>query len=127
MDNRNKKLTTQKIFAALSSTSATGKTKQVAIDLSPNGRKKLIIEAALEDMTPTEKARQALGLSIKTKKASPKLTLRLTEEDFNFLAKKYDVDPEDKLTIRNKVAEEIVAKYPEDNFEIIPNYLWPEG
>ncbi|MCW8878462.1 MAG: hypothetical protein OQK04_18905 [Kangiellaceae bacterium] len=127
MDNRNKKLTTQKIFAALSSTSTTGKTKQVAIDLSPNGRKKLIIEAALEDITPTEKARQALGLSIKTKKASPKLTLRLTEEDFKFLAKKYNVDPEDKLTIRNKVAEEIVAKYPEDNFEIIPNYLWPDA
>ena len=127
MDNRNKKLTTQKIFAALSSTSTTGKTKQVAIDLSPNGRKKLIIEAALEDMTPTEKARQALGLSIKTKKASPKLTLRLTEEDFQFLAKKYNVDPKDKLTIRNQVAEEIMAKYPEDHFEIIPNYLWPDS
>jgi|GEM_PF-3591803 len=125
MSKPDKKFITQRIFRALSSSSAIGKTKQVAIELSPNGRKKLTIEAALDDMSPSEKARETLGLRIKTKKADPKLTLRLTEDDFRFLANKYGVDPEDKLTIRNKIADEITSVYSEAEFEIVPNYEWP--
>ena len=115
MSKRDKKFSTQQIFSALSSSSKTGRTTQLAFDLSANGRKKLKIEAALDDMTPAEKARETLGLSIKTKKASPKLILRLTEKDFQFLADKYDVEFEDRLTIRNMAAEELANQYSEDD------------
>ena len=113
VSKRDKKLSTQQIFSALSSSSKTGRTTQLAFDLSANGRKKLKIEAALDDMTPAEKAREKLGLSIKTKKASPKLILRLTEKDFQALADKYDIEFEDRLTIRNKAAEVLADAYPD--------------
>lgn len=113
MSKRDKKLSTQQIFSALSSSSKTGRTTQLAFDLSANGRKKLKIEAALDDMTPAEKAREKLGLSIKVKKASPKLILRLTEKDFRVLADKFDIEFEDRLTIRNKAAEVLAEEYPD--------------
>ena len=126
MSRRDKKFITQEIFNALSSSSKTGKTTQLAFDLSDNGRKKLKIEAAMDDLTPSEKAREALGLSVKAKKARPKLILRLTEEDFHYLAERYGVDADDKLTIRTKAADELAMEYPDEEVDIKPNYQWPD-
>lgn len=111
MSKRDKKFITQEIFNALSSCSKTVKTTQVAFNLSASSRKKLRVEAAMDDMTPSEKAKEALGLRLVTKKVRPKLILKLTDEEFTFLAEKYGVDPEDKLAIRDKAAEEIIDKY----------------
>jgi hypothetical protein len=114
MSKRDKKFVTQEIFNALSSTSKTAKTTQFAFDLSASSRKKLRIEAAMDDMSPSDKARQALGLTLNIKKVKPKLILNLTEDDFKFLAEKYEIDPSDKLAIRTKAAEQIISQYSED-------------
>ncbi len=114
MSNRDKKFITQEIFNALSSSSKTVKTTQVAFNLDIDGRKRLRIEGAMDDMTPSDKARETLGLKLNTKKARSKLILNFTEEDFKLLAKKYGVDPEDKLAIRDKASEEIINKYSEE-------------
>lgn len=131
MSKRNKKFITQELFSALSASSKTGKTTQVAFDLSANGRMKLKIDAAMDDITPAEKAREALGLSVKTKKTRDKLVLRLSEEDFIYLALKYGIDPEDKLSIRNKAADDIAEKYSEDEVEFQSsnqsNVQWPDS
>jgi hypothetical protein len=119
MNKRNKKFVTQEIFNAINSSSSVGKTKQVAIDLSANGRKKIIVEAALDDMAPSEKAREFIGLKVETRKAQPKLILRFSEEDYLFLADKYGIDPEDKLTIRDRVSDEITAQYPDEEFKLV--------
>jgi hypothetical protein len=113
MSIRDKKFITQEIFNAISSSSKTGKTTQVAVDLSGTSRKRLRIEAAKEDLSPSEKARQTLGLSLTIKKVRPKLILNLTEDDFKLLAEKYDLDPKDKLAIRDRAAEEIINEFSE--------------
>ena len=114
MSKRDKKFVTQEIFNALSSSSKTVKTTQIAVNLSAASRKKLRIEAAVDDMSPPEKARETLGLSLNTKKVRPKLILNLTEQDFKLLAERYGVDQKDKLEIRDKAAEEIINKYSEE-------------
>ncbi len=114
MSKRDKKFITQEIFNALSSSSKTVKTTQIAINLSAESRKKLRIEAAMDDMSPSDKARETLGLNLNTKKMRSKLILNLTEKDFKFLAGKYGVDPEDKLEVRDKAAEEIINNYLEE-------------
>ena len=44
-----------------------------------------------------------------------------------FLALRYGVDPEDKLTIRNMAAREIEKAYPEEiEEEERPDYQWPD-
>jgi len=113
MNKRDKKFVTQEIFDALSSSSKSVKTTQVAFDLSPASRRKLRIEAALDDITPSQKVRETLGLRINAKKTRAKLMLNFTEEDLKFLAEKYNVDPEDKIAIRDKAAEEITREYSE--------------
>ena len=114
MNKRDKKFITQEIFNAISSSSKTLKTTQIAFDLNDSCRKKLRIEAAMDDMSPSEKARETLGLSLKTKKVRPKLILNLTEEDFKILADKYDIDPENKLAIRDRAAGEVINQYSEE-------------
>ncbi len=125
MARKDKKFITQEIFNSLISASTTGKTKQIAVDLSVNGRKKLTIEAAVDDITPSEKARQVLGLMLREKIAPAKLTIRLSEEDYRLLALKYGVDRDDKLTIRDRVAEELAEKYPDEELQFIPTIQWP--
>ena len=123
---RDKKFVTQEILSAISSSSKTGKTTQVAFELSDDGHKQLKIDAALDDITPAEKAREVLGLGVRAKKAKAKLIVRLSERDFMFLALRYGVDPEDKLTIRNMAAREIEKAYPEEIEEERPDYQWPD-
>jgi hypothetical protein len=128
MSNRDKKFVTQEILSAISSSTKTGKTTQVAFELSDEGYKKLKIDAAMDDITPAEKAREVIGLGVRTKKAKAKLIVRLSERDFTYLALRYAVDPEDKLTIRNMAADEIARNYPDDEEpeDNRPDYQWPD-
>ncbi len=128
VSNRDRKFVTQEILSAISSSSKSGKTTQVAFELSDEGYKQLKIEAAMDDITPAEKAREALGLRVRTKKAKAKLIVRLSERDFTFLGLRYGVDPEDKLTIRNIAAEQLAELYSgeQDEEDSRPDYQWPE-
>jgi len=114
MNKKGNKRDTQELFNALISSSKTVKPTQVAFDLDADGRKKLRIDAARDDMTPSEKARESLGLVAKDKKMEPKITFYLSEKDMIILAEKYGIDPEDKLAIRYKAAEELINKYSEE-------------
>jgi hypothetical protein len=127
MTRKDKKFVTQEILSAINS-STKNKTTQVAFELSDEGYKKLKIEAAMDDITPAEKAREALGLRVRPKKAKAKLIVRLSERDFMFLALRYGIDPEDKLSIRNAAADQLAELYPDDEgeIEVQPDYQWPE-
>jgi len=128
MSDRDKKFVTQEILSAINSSSKTSKTTQVAFELSDEGYKQLKIDAAIDDITPAEKAREILGLHVKTKKAKAKLIVRFSERDFTLLALRYGIDPEDKLAIRNMAEEFLSEEYPDVEIEeeTPPNYQWPD-
>ena len=84
------------------------KAAQVAIDAS----EKLIVEikreACMDNMTPSDKVRQIVGLAVASPPKRPRLTMSLKEEDFAELAKRYGCDPTNSMEIKRRVLEELM-------------------
>jgi len=51
--------------------------------------------------------RKVLHLPYRKGRARPRLTVTLKDEDFELLARKYELDPQDRAAIRQRVAEEL--------------------
>lgn len=84
------------------------KATQVAFDISTEAQKKLKLMASHNGLSPSDQMREILGLPRK-KPVRPRLTISLTVEDYQALARIYKLDPEDKLAIKEKAAKEIIA------------------
>jgi len=83
------------------------KATQVAFDISTEAQKKLKLMAIHNDLSPSDQMRQILGLPSK-KPVRPRLTISLSLDDYEILAKHYQLDPEDKLAIKERAAIEII-------------------
>ncbi len=81
---------------------------QVAFDISTEAQKKLKSMASNNGLSPSDQMREILGLPRK-KPVRPRLTISLTVEDYEFLAKFYGLDAQDKLAIKERAAKEIIA------------------
>ena len=84
------------------------KATQVAFDISTEAQKRLKLMAIHNDLSPSDQMRKILGLPNK-KPVRPRLTISLSADDYVFLAEHYRLDPSDKLAIKEKAAEEIIA------------------
>lgn len=80
---------------------------QVAFDISTEAQKRLKMTAIQNDLSPSDQMRKILGLPSK-KPVRPRLTISLSEDDYQILAKHYDLEVVDKLTIKEKAAKEII-------------------
>ncbi|MFT5163664.1 MAG: hypothetical protein ACI9FJ_002261 [Alteromonadaceae bacterium] len=81
---------------------------QLAFDLSTQVQKKIKKKAIDNDLTPSDMIRDILGLEVKSKKTRQRLTFYLNDAELAALAKRYDIDENDKITIKQKVAEELI-------------------
>ena len=84
------------------------KATQVAFDISTEAQKKLKLMASQNGLSPSDQMREILGLPRK-KPVRPRLTISLTAKDYEILANIYNLDPEDKLAIKEQAAKEIIA------------------
>ncbi|TBW55442.1 hypothetical protein EZI54_11485 [Marinobacter halodurans] len=80
---------------------------QMAFDLSSDIQRAFRVAAVMQDLTPSDMVRKVLGLSYRKKRIRPRLTVTLHEEDFVALAARYDLSPEDRAAIRERVSEEL--------------------
>jgi hypothetical protein len=90
------------------------KATQVAFDLSLNVQRKIKRDAVDEDFTPSDMIRKVLGLEVRSRKKRQRLTLSLSAEDIDFLAKQYGIDAEDSMAIKKRAAQALID-YAEAN------------
>lgn len=81
---------------------------QLAFDLSAQVQKNIKKKAIDSDLTPSDMIRHILGLEVKSKKTRQRLTFYLNDEELAALAGRYDIAEEDKIAIKQKVAEELI-------------------
>jgi len=79
----------------------------MAFDLSNDIQRAFRISAALQDMTSSDMVRKVLQLPYQKNRARPRLTISLKDEDFERLAWKYDLEPQDRASIRRRVSEDL--------------------
>lgn len=84
------------------------KAVQVAFDLGHEVSYLIRTEALQRGINPPDRIREILGLPVSSKPIRPRLSISLSEDDFEQLAKVFQVDPEDKLKIRQIAAEKLL-------------------
>lgn len=82
---------------------------QLAFDLSAQVQKQIKKKAIDSDLTPSDMIRDILGLEVKSKKTRQRLTFYLNDTELAALAQRYDISEEDKIAIKQKVAEELIG------------------
>jgi len=81
---------------------------QVAFDLDEVIGQAIKIEAAKNDLSPSAQIRKMLGLNYSTPKR-PRLTTSLSKADYQDLAGRFGMDPDNELDIRHKIIEELAV------------------
>ena len=81
---------------------------QIAFDLGVDTQTMIKKRALDEHLNTSDFIRKILGLPYKNKPVRPRLTLSLSDDDFDVLAAGYGVDPEDKLKIKALAAEKLI-------------------
>lgn len=82
---------------------------QVAFDVE-NAVLEAVRHAAFErNLSTPDQIRQLLGLSVTRRPKRPRLTVSLTEADYQVLAARYGLAPEDRLAIKERVTEALIS------------------
>lgn len=82
-------------------------TVQMAFDPSNDIQQAFRVSAALQNMNTSDMVRKVLQLPYQRHRARPRLTVTLKDEDFNLLAQKYGLDPQNRTAIRQRVSDEL--------------------
>lgn len=90
---------------------------QVAFDVGEKVQQAIRREAVNHNLAPSDCIRTILGLKTTHKPKRLRLSVSLTESDFEVLAARFDLDPEDRLAIKHKAAELLIehVNHLEDN------------
>ncbi len=86
---------------------------QIHFDFQQTLRKKIRLEAAEEDMNPSDVIRKIVGLSF-SKIQRPRIGLSFNQEDLAYLAERYDLDPSDSAALKKKLFSEVEQHYEPD-------------
>ena len=86
------------------------KASQVAFELEQKIAAKIQQCAAIEGLTASNLIKKTLGLSYSIPKR-PRLTASLTQEDYEILGKKYNIDADNNLEIKRKIIEELLNNF----------------
>ena len=81
---------------------------QLAFDVCDEVNHQIRLEALEEGFNPPDRVRQSLGLPVNSKPVRPRLSISLSEVDFELLAEKFSVSPTDRLRIRQLAAEKLI-------------------
>lgn len=84
------------------------KAVQVAFDLGHDVSYQIRTEALQRGLNPPDRIREILGLPVSNKPVRPRLSISLTDQDFELLAAEFDVAASDRLRIRQLAAERLI-------------------
>jgi len=77
----------------------------------------VIRKEALDCMlSPSDRVRQILGLTVTSRPKRPRLSISLTDDDFFALGESYGISPIDRVAIKQKAAACLI-QYVESNKE----------
>tara|TARA_R110002110_G_scaffold223539_1_gene437438 strand:+ start:207 stop:527 length:321 start_codon:yes stop_codon:yes gene_type:complete len=91
------------------------KAVQVAFDLGHDVSYQIRSEALKRGINPPDRIREILGLPVNSKPVRPRLSISLTDIDFELLAEAFDVDVSDRLRIRQIAAERLIEHLENSN------------
>lgn len=86
------------------------KAVQVIFELEQAVSRTLRIKAIELDLSPSDYIRDIVGLPRK-KPVRPRLSISLSEADYETLAKKYKLQPEEKDKIRARIKQELINNH----------------
>ncbi|MCK4866388.1 MAG: hypothetical protein KAT06_13315 [Gammaproteobacteria bacterium] len=81
---------------------------QVIFELGLEQSRTLRINAIEQDLSPSDYIREIIGLHRK-KPIRPRLSISLSNEDYQILADRYDLTADKKEQIREKIKEELLT------------------
>ncbi|MGP1628904.1 MAG: hypothetical protein ACTS8S_06330 [Giesbergeria sp.] len=81
---------------------------QVAFDVEQTVIEAVRAAAFQNNLSTADQIRKVLKLSTASRPKRPRLTVSLTAEDYLHLGARYEVDPEDRLQIKERVTDELV-------------------
>ena len=84
------------------------KAVQVAFDVEERVLTAVRSAAFDNNLSASEQISQVLGLPVATKPKRPRLTVSLSDEDYQLLAERYGIAPERKLEIKEKVTADLI-------------------
>jgi len=85
------------------------KAVQVAFELGEEVSQHIRFEALQKGINPPDRIREILGLPLSSKPIRPRLSISLTDADFEMLADTFNVPSSDRLRIRQFAAEKLIA------------------
>lgn len=80
---------------------------QVIFELGLEQSRTLRIKAIEQDLSPSDYIRDIVGLPRK-KPVRPRLSISLSAEDYQLLGKRYQLKPDKKEQIRERIKEELI-------------------
>lgn len=83
------------------------KAVQIAFDISTEAQRRIKTSAIEADRTPSDQIRSILGLPVK-KPVRPRLTISLSADELTLLAKRYGLNVQDHLEIKERAAQELL-------------------
>ncbi|GIU05999.1 MULTISPECIES: hypothetical protein [unclassified Shewanella] len=84
------------------------KATQIAFDLDEKFQY-AIRKAALDaGVSPSDQIREILGLTVTKRPKRPRLTVSLSANDYQLLAEKYQLSPEQQLEIKKHVLDDLI-------------------
>ena len=84
------------------------KAVQVAFDMDEKIQLAIRTEALQAGLSPSDQIRAILGLSTSKRPKRPRLTVSLAPEDYQVLADKYQLEPDQQLEIKRKLMDELI-------------------
>lgn len=85
------------------------KAVQVAFDVEEAVMEAVRTAAFHNHLSPSDQIRHILQLAVVRRPKRPRLTVSLTPQDYEVLADRYALTPEDRLAIKEKVTQELIA------------------
>ena len=89
------------------------KAVQIAFDVGDDFNRRIRIEALERGINPPDRIREILGLPVSRKPQRLRLSISLSDDDFQMLGEVFDVDPQDRLKIRQLAAERLISQLQE--------------
>lgn len=84
------------------------KAVQVAFDMDEKIQLAIRKQALESGISPSEQIRDILGLPTNKRPKRPRLTVSLLPSDYELLAQKYDLSPEQQLEIKKKLMDDLL-------------------
>ncbi|WP_166653914.1 hypothetical protein [Tahibacter aquaticus] len=82
---------------------------QVAFDVSESVLQAIRAAAYENNLSNSDQVRVVLGLPLLRQAKRPRLTVSLSETDYQLLGARYDLDPGDSLAIKERVGATLIA------------------